>query len=77
MTQWVRNLTSSSQIAVGGVGLIPSPAQWVKGCGIAMRCRLQLQLGFNLQSRKFHMLWVWPLKKRKKEISSVLFLDGG
>ena len=37
MAQWVKNLTaaSSSSGCYRGIGLIPGPVQWVKGCGVA------------------------------------------
>ena len=54
----------------GGVGVIPGPAQWVKGFGIAAAvARSQLWLGFNPWLRNFHMPWVW----HKKSLYSIGF----
>ena len=33
--QWVKNLTAAAQITMGRVGLMPSPAQWGEGSGVA------------------------------------------
>ena len=51
----------------GGVGLIPSLVRWAKGLVLPQLWhRSQLQLGFDLWPRNFHMLWV-PLKKERKK----------
>ena len=36
VAQWVKNLTAVAQVAVGGVGSIPGPVQWVKKSGDAI-----------------------------------------
>ena len=35
VAQWVKNLTAVAQVAVGGMGSIPSPVPWDKGSGVA------------------------------------------
>lgn len=46
---------------------------WVKDLArLQLKCRLQLQLGFDFWSRNFHRLGVRP--KKKKKIRNVFFL---
>ena len=42
----------------GGMGSIPTLALWVKDAVLLLWHRSQLQLGFDLWPRNFHMLWV-------------------
>jgi len=53
--QWVNDPTC----LCGGPSLISGQVQWVKDLAL-----LQLQLRFDLWPRNFHMLWVWPKKKK-------------
>lgn len=39
--QWARTLDCSGSGGCGGTGLIPGPAQWVKGSGAAAAATLQ------------------------------------
>lgn len=55
------------QLASGGTGLIPSPAEWVKYPPL-----LQLWLTFSLWPRNFHMLRVWP--KRNKNAKKIIII---
>ena len=58
-----------------GVGLIPSPAQWVKDLALLqLWCSSQMWLGFDPWPWNFHMLWVWP-KKFTKNLSIELPCD--
>ena len=41
-------------------------AQWVKGMVLEQLWhRLQLWLGFSSWTKNFHVLWVWPEKRKK------------
>ena len=52
MAQWVKNPTASVWVTVGLTGLIPGPAQWVKG---SRQHRSQLQLRFSPWLGNVHM----------------------
>ena len=58
MVQWVNN----PACLYGGTGLIPGPVQWLKDLAL-----LQLWLRFSLWPGNFHLLWVWPKKKKNGE----------
>ena len=67
MVQWVKDPTAAVWVAAVGIASIPGPAEWVKGSSVAaaaLRHRSQLHLEFSLWCGNFHMLQVWPLKKK-------------
>ena len=66
MAQRVRNLTAATPVAVEVQVQSPAQCRELKDL-VLLRCRLQLLLRFNPWPGSFHMLWVWPSKKRKKE----------
>ena len=52
VAQWFNDLAC----LCGGVGLIPSSAQWVKDAALTeLWCRSQLRLGFDPWPGNFHM----------------------
>ena len=64
MVPWAEDLTSVARVAVKF--LSPAWCSGLKGWAfLELQCRSQLRLGFILWPGNFHMLWVWPLNKKK------------
>ena len=61
MVQLVKNLTAAAWAAAEA--WVPYPA-WCSGLNDLWH-RSQLQLRFSPWPGNFHILWVWPLKKKK------------
>ena len=69
VAQWVKNPTAV--VWVSAEAWVPSPArQSVLRDSVLWQlwCKSQLQLRFNPWPRNFHILHIWPLKKKKKVI---------
>ena len=71
MAQWVKNLTAVAQVAVEAQVL--SPAQHG---GLKDPVLPQPQLKFSPWSRTFHVLQVWPLKKKVVSSHAVQLVKG-
>ena len=60
------NLTLAMEIKITSLG-VPVVAQGVKDPALPqLWYRLKLKLGLDPWPRNFHVLWVWPKKKKKK-----------
>ena len=52
-------------------GLIPGPAQWVKDTALLWLWRRPAAAArIRPLASELHMLWMWPLKKKKEGMSS-------
>ena len=68
MAQWIKNPTAAARVAA--VARVPSLAQQsgLKDPVLPLlQHRSQLWIGFNRCPGNFHVLWVWPLKKKKEK----------
>ena len=50
MAQWLTNPTRNHEV----VGLVPGPAQWVKGLGVGVSCGVGCRCGSDPV-----LLWLW------------------
>ena len=76
MAHWVKNLTAASRVAMEAKvwSLVPCSGL-KKPVMLQLWHRSQLWLGFNPCPKNFHMLHVWPLRKKKKDLNRILSLD--
>ena len=76
VAQQVKNPTAVAQVAVEA--WVQSPA-WCSGLNdpvlLQLRHRLQFHLGFSPLPGNFHLMWVWPLKKKFAFTPSRSFLS--
>ena len=79
MVQWVKNLTAATSTAVESQIQSSVPSSGLKDpVLLQLQHRLPLWLRVNPWPRKFHMLQMWPQrKKRKKERKKLLGSESG
>ena len=72
MAQWVKYLTAVVLVVVGAQVQSPAWYRGLKDLALPQLChRLQLQLRFNPWPGNFHMMWVQPQKKKKKNLFEI------
>ena len=66
VAQWVKHPTAAAQICCRAMGVIPGPAQWVKGSRVATAA---VQIQSLVQELPYAMGAAVKLKKKKRKKS--------